>query len=129
MNAAPAPKTIQVSSHALVRWMERVVGADVDAVRADILQRMRSELGSDAPRAIGDADLVEYMEGHGFNLEPMRQKIRALCEPAAICGSPCVVAPDGKRLVLNGWVVVTVLDKGMQATRSHLRLVEGGRRA
>ncbi len=77
---------IRVTSHALVRWMERRVGADVEALRVAALDSSRQALGADAPRAIGDADLVEFLEMQKFNLEPMRQRIRDLAAPAVAPG-------------------------------------------
>lgn len=106
-------RTVQITAHALVRWIERVVGNDLRKVRAHILQQARATLGDDAPAAIGDADVIEFIESSGFNLEPMRAKIRTLAEPGALLAARTVIAPGGKRLVLQGWCVVTVLDRNM----------------
>ena len=110
---------IRVSSHALVRWMERRVGADVEALRTAALESTRQALGADAPKAIGDADLIEFLEMQHFDLEPMRQRIRDLAAPAVAAGCQTLIFAEGV-LVLEGSVVVTVLAPGMRPRRREL---------
>lgn len=53
-----------VSDHALVRWLERVYGIDVDAVREHILTdeiKMAIQLGASKVKADG----VQYVLGDG----------------------------------------------------------------
>lgn len=115
---------IRVTSHALVRWMERRVGADVEALRTAALESSRQALGSDAPKAIGDADLVEFMEMQKFNLEPMRQRIRDLAAPAVAAGCQTLIFAEGV-LVLDGATVVTVLAPGMRPRHREMARASG----
>lgn len=71
MNAPPKVAPVNVTDHALLRWIERVEKVDVAAVRARIVQ------------VVG---------------------------PAAGIGAPYVVH-DGFSVILEGAVVITVLDR------------------
>lgn len=120
-------RTVQITAHALVRWIERVVGNDLKKVRRAALEAARASLGDDAPETIGDADVIEFIERLGFDLEPMRAKIRALAEPGALLAAKTVIAPGGNRLVLAGWCVVTVLDRNMTLTGRPMKVLTGRR--
>lgn len=119
---------ITVTSHALVRWMERRLAVDIEAIRSSRLAELRHTLGQDAPRAIGDADVIEFIESVGFRLDSMRARIRALAEPAIAAGASCVIFPAGV-LVLDGSTVVTVLAPGMRPRVGSQRIADGGEAA
>lgn len=51
---APRSFTVEISSHALLRYMERVRGIDVDSYRKEFLERIRPAAEAGASRVLMD---------------------------------------------------------------------------
>ena len=63
-------RSIRVTDHALIRYLERGWGVDMK------LHRQSAMAGMDGSKKISDYMLVEYLEyNHGFNVQNLRDRI------------------------------------------------------
>lgn len=92
--------TVVVSDHALVRYLERVKGVDVEGARARL-----------CPGATNRILIAHLQQSAGIDIAAARAEIVAITGVPAALGAT-VVARDGYPYLISDYTVTTVLPKG-----------------
>ena len=101
---------MRVSDHALIRYLERVKGVDVEAFRP-LCPKGLSKNVKDS-----DALLVAYIESEIGHLNAFREEIRSFCAHGA-GASRCTICVNGFAFLVQNGAVVTVMTKEMRRWR------------
>ncbi len=105
---------MRVSDHALIRYLERVKGVDVEALRALCTKGMSKRAQE------SDALLVAYIESQIGHLNAFRAEIRSICAGAR--GLPSAnICVNGFAFMIQRDVVVTVMTGKMRRWRQRKR--------
>ncbi|MFA7308324.1 MAG: hypothetical protein WC026_16825 [Hyphomicrobium sp.] len=102
--------SMRVSDHALIRYLERVKGVDVEALRT------LCKKGLSKKTQESDALLVAYIESQIGHLNAFRDEIRSFCAQGAGI-SRCTICVNGFAFLIQRDVVVTVMTKEMRRWR------------
>lgn len=98
-----------VTAHAMLRYLERVVGTDVRALRA-AFHCAHPEVTEE----VGEALLVSWLETRdGGACVLLRSHLEEICAEASRLGAHALVR-DGVSYVFSGGALVTVLSKDMR---------------
>jgi len=101
---------MRVSDHALIRYLERVKGVDVEALRTLCTKGLSKKVKD------SDALLVAYIESEIGHLNAFRDEIRRFCAQGAGV-SRCTICVNGFAFLVQKDVVVTVMTKEMRRWR------------
>jgi hypothetical protein len=101
---------MRVSDHALIRYLERVKGVDVEAFRPLCTKGLSAKVKD------SDALLVAYIESEIGHLNSFREEIRSFCAHGAGI-SRCTICVNGFAFLIQRDVVVTVMTKEMRRWR------------
>lgn len=92
-----------ISDHALVRYLERVRGLDLDP--------LRTEINAVSGAVVKDYMIIRYLEQCGVDTERLRDSLLGALPPVvrAISSGKIKVYARNVKLIINGGVVVSVV--------------------
>lgn len=114
----------EASAHALVRWIERVEGVDMEPFRK----------AAERTRRMGSTDpvLLDLLSASGYDIEEARERLLSPLVHAAVNLGCKSVSVRDHTLILDGVVVTSVVPgrrvSGFPGERDRVRPLSGARR-
>ena len=94
---------LPVTAHAVLRWLERIEGEDIEGVRRILREQGRPD---------DDGTVVKVLAAYGLDIGEIKRRILPdRCLAAVQLGARCI-RRDGVRLVCTDGHVVSVLGRG-----------------
>jgi len=102
---------MDVSDHAVLRWIERVDGVDLSAIRVEMRKAAisPSTWRPAESAAYSSAQVLGYLRrARGFDFEAIRKKIAALSHAAFEVGAAHLILPGGVTVIFGTHGVQTI---------------------